>query len=126
MKREYKLFDKTYSLVKKRNLKKYYFNKQLESKYSDSAIITEEHLKILSSDTTLFGKKIQKKDFLLVGIIIYDYSSDNKLLYTIFYITKKELPKLYKKRYYVTSSEQGIPKVISSTLLEKILKKKEK
>ena len=126
MKREYKLFDKTYSLVKKKNLEKHYFDKQLESKYSNSAIVTDEHLKILSSDVTLFNKKIEKEDFLLVGIIIYDYTSDNKLLYTIFYVTKKELSELYKRRYYITSSKQGIPKIISSTLLQKILKKKEK
>lgn len=112
-----KLFDVQYDLATVSNLKKKYFLKQLQAKYKPK--VTTEILKKIDNNITLFGNEIKKGDILLIGLIINKIIVEKELTYNFFYCTREELKLLGNGDYYVSATEQGIPKVINKKLMKK-------
>jgi len=115
------LFGASYELATHSNLKRKYFVEQLQTRYKSK--VTSEMLKKIDNNITLFGNTIKKGDILLIGLIINDIIPNKELKYNFFYCTREELKKLGNGDYYVSRTENGIPKLVNKKIVMKFCKK---
>jgi len=111
------LFGAKYEEATASNLKHKFFVKQLQTKHKPK--VTMEMLKKIDNNITLFDNVIKKGDILLLGLIISEIIAEKELKYNFFYCTRDELKTLGNGDYYVSETDNGIPKVISKKLMKK-------
>jgi len=114
-------FGAKYELATHSNLKRKYFAVQLHAK--EKPKVTIEMLKKIDTNITLFGSTIIRGDILLLGLVINDIDVGNEMTYNFFYCTREELKLLGNGDYYVSETEQGIPKLVSKKMIIKFGKK---
>jgi hypothetical protein len=117
------LFGAEYELASHGNLKKNYFRVQLQA--TQKPKVTKEMLKKLDNNVTLFGHTIKRGDILLLGLSINEIKN-SQVSYNFFYCTREELKELGNGDYYVSYTDEGIPKVIGKNLMKKYGKIQEK
>ena len=110
------LFGASYELASHGNLKKKYFAVQLLAK--EKPKVTTEMLKKIDNNITLFGHTIKRGDILLLGLIINNVDRGKTISYNFFYCTKEELKELGSGNYYVSPTDDGIPKLVDKNIMK--------
>ncbi len=112
-----KIFEKSYEVATKSNLKTIYFLNQLKKQFK----LTDAHLQKLP-DVSFFNNTIKKGDIMLVFLYVKDFDIVNKQLECIIAFTKLSELKLFKNDYLASIEiDKDIPTIIHNHTAKKIL-----